>query len=164
MFSEEFEEHREDLFWDGKWQVEADGSSVLLDQMSGIIIERKPPIYLPDGTTMDHNRFFRVEAASDVEYDEGKFLEKNTFLLARRYLNGNIYLFTDSVPPFLLSTNAELGIDFRFITELERFTTGDLQVKLRRVLLIENYEMAALIRDELNKRGVEVKPKRAADE
>lgn len=139
-----------------EWREAEDGANVLVNTMTGQIVKRVKPLFLPDGTLMKTNLLFRVESAKDLMFKEMTEIKKGAFLIAKRLINGDVALFTNSNPPFLIQVGAKYKEDFEFITDLKKFKDGDLKLKLQRVLEIENYEYAAQLRDELKVRNIEV--------
>lgn len=138
------------------WKEDEDGGNILVNTVTGETVKRVKPIYLPDGTLMKTMTLFRVEAAKDFYAGDHLLVKKGNFLIARRYPHGKVYLFTNSTTPFLLQIEARRKDDYNFIADLNKFKDSDLKVKLNRVLDIENYEYAVLIRDELKKRGIPI--------
>lgn len=137
-----------------EWREDDDGSNILVNTLTGRIVKRVKPLYLPDGTIMQTNVFFRVESARAFMFKNIAEIKQGDFLIAKKLINGEIHLWTNTNPPFMVQVDAKYKKDFVFITDLKKFIDGDLKLKLKRVLEIENYEYAADIRDELAERKI----------
>jgi hypothetical protein len=138
------------------WREDESGANILVDTMTGQTVKRVKPLFLPDGTIMKTMVLFRVESAKEFIFKKVAEIKKGEFLIAKKLPNGDIALFTNSKVPFLIRVGAKYKKDFNFTTDLKKFKTGDLRLKLQRVLDIENYEYAAQVRDELKSRNITI--------
>lgn len=155
MFDFEQEEEHFDIF-NTKSVIEDDGTIVVYDELTGKEIKRIDPIRLPDKTIMDINIPFLVKATREHKLGDQLTLPKGSLLIAKRFIDGYVHLFTRSENPFLAVPDAKYQEDFEFITDLSKLDSNTLLNKLRRVLDIENYEEAVKIRDELHQRKVKI--------
>lgn len=136
------------------WTEDENGDNVLTNTVTGVELKRVPALHLPDGTLMRTGVLFRVESTKKLTFNKKFEIKEGDFLIAKRYVTGDILLHTDTNPPFCIHMGAKYKKDFVFVTNLSKLKSGDLELKLKRVLQIENYECAAEIRDELNKRKI----------
>lgn len=163
------------------WEIDENYYHLCKDD-NGIVIKKKKPIYLPDKTIMHPLIPFRVKAKLDLYFKEDtikkissipqfkelfkdKFNEKSIIvkiaskdeeIVAIRDIEGNIGIYTNT-QPFFYIIEGIIDENFYFIKELSEFRSSDLEIKLKRVLEIENFEFAAQIRDELIRRENEEK-------
>lgn len=139
-----------------EWRIAEDGGNILINTLTGKTVKYVKPLYLPDGTLMQTNVLFCVEATRMYTLSSTATIKPGEFLIAKRQIDGEIVLWTNAKYPSLVQIEAKHKRDFAFVTDLKKLSDGNLKMKLRRVLEIENYEYAACIRDELKGRKIEV--------
>lgn len=138
------------------WRVDDSGANVLVNTLTGREVKRVPPVFLPDGTLMQTLTLFRVESTKDFMFKGVAEIKQGDFLIAKKLPDGEIALFTNTQTPFVIKVGAKVGVDFNFVSDLSKLKDGDLKLKLKRVLEIENYEYAVKIREEMKSRNLAV--------